>query len=206
MQKNLTKDKKKQICIARALIKKSSILLLDDPLFGLDETTAHEVQKGLNETMKNKTCVLIGSNLAFVKHVDHIIFLEHGRVLEEGSYKKLISNPKGKFLQLLREQEEEHLTETSKADCVQQTLELISDAVAKSPDNTLFKTLQNNVIAMADYIAKEKKKTPELETKPISTPEGKPKTAASSKFFKAAMQVHSNIQSNKPSFRSKPIS
>jgi len=54
--------------------------------------------------MKNKTCVIIGSNLATIKNADNIIFLENGKVLEEGSYNKLISNPKSKFLQLLRQQ------------------------------------------------------------------------------------------------------
>jgi len=99
----------------------------------------------------------------------------------------------------LREQEEESLTETSKNDCVQQTLELISDAVIKSPDNALYKTLQTNVLAIADFIAKEKKK--EQDAKTATKPESKPLSASGAKFFKAALQV---VQSNKPSAASKP--
>jgi len=128
-------------------------------------------------------------------------FWKNGKVLEEGGYNKLISNPKSKFLQLLRQQEVEYLTEASKNDCIKQTLELISDAVTKSPENTLYKTLQNNIISMADFITKEKKKAEDTKSTTVnptkSDPVSKP-TISGSKFLKAAMQV---MQSNKPSLR-----
>ncbi|KAL1258660.1 hypothetical protein QQF64_009237 [Cirrhinus molitorella] len=79
---------KQRIAIARALIQKPQILVLDDATSSLDTESEHRVYNALKE-MKNLTVLLITHRLSGVENADHIIFLREGEVAEEGNHKQL---------------------------------------------------------------------------------------------------------------------
>lgn len=85
----LSGGQKQRISIARALAKKSPILVLDDSTSALDMETEHEIQEtlgGLNDTTK----VIIAHRISAVRHADEIIYLEDGRIAERGTHEELL--------------------------------------------------------------------------------------------------------------------
>uniref|UniRef100_A0A8C2KB10 Antigen peptide transporter 1 n=1 Tax=Cyprinus carpio TaxID=7962 RepID=A0A8C2KB10_CYPCA len=79
---------KQRIAIARALIQKPQILVLDDATSSLDTESEHRVYSALKE-LKNCTVLLISHRLSGVENADHIIFLREGEVAEEGNDEEL---------------------------------------------------------------------------------------------------------------------
>jgi ATP-binding cassette, subfamily B, bacterial MsbA len=82
---------KQRITIARALIKGAPILILDEATSSLDSTSELEVQKALNELMKDRTTIIIAHRLSTIKNADRILVLEKGKLLQEGDHKTLIA-------------------------------------------------------------------------------------------------------------------
>ncbi len=89
---------KQRIGIARALYKDSEILILDEATSNLDFNTERKIQNNLNE-LKNKTLIVSAHRLSTLQHMDKIIYLEKGTIIEQGSFKELLKN-KGKFYKL----------------------------------------------------------------------------------------------------------
>uniref|UniRef100_A0A672SFG4 Antigen peptide transporter 1 n=1 Tax=Sinocyclocheilus grahami TaxID=75366 RepID=A0A672SFG4_SINGR len=79
---------KQRIAIARALIQKPQILVLDDATSSLDTESEHRVYSALQ---KNCTVLLISHRLSGVENADHIIFLREGQVAEEGNHEELLA-------------------------------------------------------------------------------------------------------------------
>ncbi|RXN24583.1 antigen peptide transporter 1 [Labeo rohita] len=80
---------KQRIAIARALIQKPQILVLDDATSSLDTESEHRVLHALRKELKNCTVLLITHRLSGVENADHIIFLRDGEVAEEGKREQL---------------------------------------------------------------------------------------------------------------------
>ncbi|WP_185862434.1 ABC transporter ATP-binding protein [Blattabacterium cuenoti] len=98
----LSLGQKQRISIARAVLKNPPIMILDEATSSLDTESEIEVQKTLNQMIKNKTSLVIAHRLSstIIQNADHIIVLEKGKIIEEGKHKTLISK-KGSYSNLM---------------------------------------------------------------------------------------------------------
>ncbi len=83
---------KQRISIARALMKRASILILDDSVSAVDTETERTIIKNLRETRKGKTTILIAHRVSTVEKMDKIIFVDDGKILAVGSHDELLAN------------------------------------------------------------------------------------------------------------------
>ncbi len=81
---------KQRISIARALMKNAEILILDDSVSAVDTKTEKTILDGLKETRKGMTTLLIAHRVSTVEHMDKILFMEEGRVLDTGTHRELM--------------------------------------------------------------------------------------------------------------------
>lgn len=98
----LSGGQKQRISIARALLKKSPILIFDDATSALDMETEYQIQKALNKK-RGLTKIIIAHRISAVKDADEILILENGRILERGNHHRLI-NEKGYYYNLYKNQ------------------------------------------------------------------------------------------------------
>ena len=96
----LSGGQKQRIAMARAFLKNSSILLMDEATSSLDSATEEYIQKNLYKIIQNKTTVVVAHRLSTLKNMDRIIFLENGKIIEDGSLGELLANPNGHFYKL----------------------------------------------------------------------------------------------------------
>ena len=99
----LSGGQKQRISIARAIIKKPKILVFDDCLSAVDTQTEEEILNNLKDIMNNRTTVIISHRVSSVKNADHIIFLESGSIVEEGTHQQLIEK-QGHYYSLYEKQ------------------------------------------------------------------------------------------------------
>lgn len=100
----MTFDGQKQIVsIARALLKNSEILILDEATSSLDSENEKIVFEKIIELYKNKTIIFISHRLSTIKNVDEIIFINDGKIVEQGTHNELIKN-KGYYYRLYQDQ------------------------------------------------------------------------------------------------------
>jgi subfamily B ATP-binding cassette protein MsbA len=98
----LSGGQRQRIAIARALLRDPSVLVLDEPTSALDASAEREVQAGLAELMRGRTCVLIAHRLSTVRRADLIYVLEAGRVAESGTHDALLAR-EGRYATLLKQ-------------------------------------------------------------------------------------------------------
>jgi subfamily B ATP-binding cassette protein MsbA len=89
----LSGGERQRISIARALLKNAPILILDEATSSLDTESEREVQKALENLMKNRTTFVIAHRLSTIRNADRIIVVQEGRIVEEGTHDSLL--PKG---------------------------------------------------------------------------------------------------------------
>ena len=97
---NLSGGQKQRIALARALIKKPKILLLDDCLSAVDLETENEITNNLQRETGNVTKVIVSQRTSTIKKCNKIIVLNHGNIIEAGNHEELIRNPKGYYYQI----------------------------------------------------------------------------------------------------------
>ncbi|BHH83342.1 lipid A export permease/ATP-binding protein MsbA [Desulforhopalus sp. 52FAK] len=86
----LSGGQRQRISIARALLKDAPILILDEATSALDTESEREVQKALENLMKNRTTFVIAHRLSTIKNADRIIVVKSGEIVEEGTHNALI--------------------------------------------------------------------------------------------------------------------
>ena len=86
---NLSGGQKQRLAIARALIKKPKILILDDSLSALDTETEHNVITNLKKEIKDITKIIVSHRISTIEKCDLILVLNSGKVIEYGTHKKL---------------------------------------------------------------------------------------------------------------------
>ncbi|MTK10783.1 MAG: ABC transporter ATP-binding protein [Clostridiaceae bacterium] len=87
---NISGGQKQRISIARALIKKPSILVLDDCLSAVDTETEKNILDGLKYIIKDCSCLIISHRVSSIKHADEIIVLDKGSIVERGAHADLM--------------------------------------------------------------------------------------------------------------------
>ena len=87
---NISKGQKQLITIARAMLPKSPMLILDEATSNVDSRTEIKIQEAMNELMKNRTCFVIAHRLSTIQNADIILVVKDGNVIEQGNHDELI--------------------------------------------------------------------------------------------------------------------
>ena len=88
---NVSGGQKQRLCIARALLKKPKILILDDSTSAVDTKTDALIRKAFREEIPDTTRIIIAQRISSVQDCDNIIVLDGGRIVEQGSHDQLIA-------------------------------------------------------------------------------------------------------------------
>ncbi len=88
---SISKGQKQMLTIARAMLLDAHMLILDEATSNVDTRTEQHIQAAMRELMKDKTCFVIAHRLSTIQSADHILVLDGGRVVEQGTHENLMA-------------------------------------------------------------------------------------------------------------------
>ena len=97
---NLSVGEKQLVCIARAILRKSKIVVMDEATANIDIKTEEKIQKALNLVFDNSTVITVAHRINTIINYDKILVLDNGEIIEFDSPKKLLKNEKSLFYEL----------------------------------------------------------------------------------------------------------
>ena len=97
---NLSVGEKQLICITRAILRKSKIIIMDEATANIDYQTEEIIQKAINEILNNSSVITIAHRIKTIINSDKIIVLENGEIVDFDTPKKLLENKNGLFYNL----------------------------------------------------------------------------------------------------------
>jgi ATP-binding cassette subfamily B protein len=102
----LSGGEKQRISIARAIINKPSIIILDEATSSVDTITERMIQEALERLVQGKTTIAIAHRLSTLRNADKLVILEEGEIVEEGSHEELLQKENGVYANLVKMQTE----------------------------------------------------------------------------------------------------
>lgn len=88
---NISQGQKQLLTIARAELADNPILILDEATSSVDTRTEKQIQKAMLNLMEDRTCFIIAHRLSTIKDADHILVMDHGDIVEQGTHEELIA-------------------------------------------------------------------------------------------------------------------
>ena len=89
---NVSGGQKQRLCIARALLKKPKILILDDSTSAVDTSTEAQIRKSFSTTLKDTTKLIIAQRISSVEDADRILVMDEGQIVGQGTHKELLES------------------------------------------------------------------------------------------------------------------
>jgi ATP-binding cassette subfamily B protein len=99
----LSGGQKQRVSIARALIKDPQVLIFDDCLSAVDTKTEEQILHNLGRIMQRKTSIFIAHRVSTIKNADHIVVLDDGKIIEQGTHEALL-RLQGEYAELYESQ------------------------------------------------------------------------------------------------------
>lgn len=96
---NISQGQKQLLCIARAMLTKPSMLILDEATSNIDTRTEIKIQKAFGEMMKGHTSFVVAHRLSTIRESDCILVMKDGQIIEQGTHEQLLKQ-KGFYHQL----------------------------------------------------------------------------------------------------------
>ena len=90
--KNISGGQRQRLCIARALLRKPKILILDDSMSAVDMKTDRTIREGLKKFMPDSTQIIVAQRVSSIEHANIIVVLQNGHVLAQGTHNELIAS------------------------------------------------------------------------------------------------------------------
>ncbi|MDR2550896.1 MAG: ATP-binding cassette domain-containing protein [Desulfobulbus sp.] len=89
----LSGGQRQRLALARALLCDRPMLIIDDALSAIDVETEQQVLRGLLERLRGKSVLLVSHRINVLRHVDRIVILDQGRIVDQGRHQSLLANP-----------------------------------------------------------------------------------------------------------------
>lgn len=102
---DLSGGQKQRVVISRAFLNNSNIVIFDDTFSALDNKTEEVLLQNIRNLTQEKTCIIISNRISDIKHCDEIVVLEHGKIVERGVHRELLTL-KNKYYEFYKNQAE----------------------------------------------------------------------------------------------------